>query len=79
MSQLGAGYTHYRRGNLHGTHVLLRRALSRITGYGPGHQGVDVDGLAADIAAHAEAVEEAEGAGKKMPEIDPPKIPRVSG
>lgn len=79
LSQLGAGYTHYRRGNLHGTHVLLRRALSRIAPYGPGHRGIEVGRLATDIERHAEAVEEADGAGEKMPELEPPKIPRVPG
>jgi predicted metal-dependent hydrolase len=76
LSQLGAGYTHYRRGNLHGTHVLIRRALSRITQNGPQHQGIDIERLTALIERHAEAVEEADKAGEPMPEIDPPKIPR---
>jgi predicted metal-dependent hydrolase len=77
MSQLGAGYTHYRRGNLHGTHVLIRRALSRITRYGGRHQGIDVERLATEIERHAEAVEAADTAGEAMPEIEPPRIPRT--
>ena len=76
MSQLGAGYTHYRRGNPHGTHVLIRRALSRITPYGDQHQGIDVGRLSEEIERHAEAVEAADAAGDPMPEIEPPKIPR---
>ena len=77
MSQLGAGYTHYRRGNLHGTHVLIRRGLSRIITYGPGHQGIDVERLAAEIERHAEAVEDADGAGEPMPKLELPRIPRT--
>ena len=77
MSQLGAGYTHYRRGNLHGTHVLIRRALSRITRYGDTHQGIDVAALAEEIEKHAELVEKADAAGEAMPDLDPPGIPRA--
>ena len=77
MSQLGAGYTHFRRGNLHGTHVLIRRALSRITPYGGRHRGIDVERLSTEIERHAEAVEAADVAGEPMPEIEPPKIPRA--
>lgn len=77
MSQLGAGYTHYRRGNLHGTHVLIRRALSRITGYGAHHRGIDVERLAAELERQAKLVEAADAAGEPMPDIEPPKIPRA--
>ena len=74
LSQLGAGYTHYRRGNPHGTHVLMRRALSRITGFPSPHHGIDVERLAAAVDRQARAVEEADGAGEPMPEIEPPTI-----
>lgn len=76
LSQLGAGYTHYRRGNAHGTHVLMRRALSRITPFGKRHHGIDLERLVAEVERHAEAVEEAEKKGKPLPEIEPPKVPR---
>ena len=78
MSQLGAGYTHYRRGNLHGTHVLIRRALSRITRYGDAHQGIDVGALAKEIEGHAVLVEKADEGGEPMPELEPPKIPATA-
>lgn len=74
LSQLGAGYTHYRRGNLHGTHVLMRRALSRITRYPTPHHGIDVQRLAEDVERQAGEVEEADREGKPMPEIQPPKV-----
>ena len=76
LSQLGAGYTHYRRGNPHGTHVLMRRALSRITRFGKRHRGVDLERLAREIEAQAELVERADRAGEPLPELDPPRIGR---
>jgi predicted metal-dependent hydrolase len=74
LSQVGAGYTHYRRGNPHGAHTLLRRGLSRIRRYGPTHRDVDVASLARVLEAHARAVEEAEGAGRGLPDLEPPSI-----
>jgi predicted metal-dependent hydrolase len=74
LSQLGAGYTHYRRGNLHGTHTLLRRALSRIGRYGRAHGGIDLTGLAEAVTAHAEAADAAERDGGPLPDLDPPQI-----
>jgi uncharacterized protein len=74
LSQLGAGYTHYRRGNPHGAHTLLRRGVSRIERYGSPHWGIDVETLAGDAAAHAEAIDAAQREGKAMPEIEPPRI-----
>src|SRR5256885_430275 len=34
LSQIGAGYTHLLRGNLHGAHTLLRRGGGRVGRYG---------------------------------------------
>ena len=74
LSQLGAGYTHFARGNPHGTHTLLRRGVSRIERYGERHQGIDVRALAGEAAAHADAIEAAQRAGEPMPEIAPPVV-----
>ena len=74
LSQLGAGYVHYRRGNPHGTHTLMRRALSRIAPHRPAHRGIDLDPLVAEVERQATAVEVAEGSGDPMPELDPPTI-----
>lgn len=76
LSQLGAGYTHYRRGNPHGAHTLIRRGLSRIRRYGPRHQGIAVAELAAAAEGHAAAIEEAERAGRPMPGLQPPLLGR---
>lgn len=74
LSQLGAGYVHYQRGNPHGTFTLLRRGVRRITPYGPRHRGVDVTALATAASAQADEVEAAAGADSGMPDIEPPKI-----
>ena len=74
LSQLGAGYVHYRRGNPHGTHTLIRRALSRIRPHAPSHRGLDLASLVAAIEEHAGLVESADRAGEPMPELDPPTI-----
>jgi uncharacterized protein len=74
LSQVGAGYTHYRRGNPHGAHTLLRRGLSRIRRYGPRHQDIDVEALSRAVEEHAGVIEEAERAGRPLPELDPPSV-----
>jgi hypothetical protein len=40
LSQMGAGYVHFLRGNAHGAATLLRRAARRIGAYPDGHLGV---------------------------------------
>lgn len=41
LAQLGAGYTHWMRGNPRGVVALLGRAASRIEDRGPIHRGID--------------------------------------
>ncbi|HZA61088.1 MAG TPA: DUF309 domain-containing protein [Actinomycetota bacterium] len=74
LSQLGAGYTHYARGNPHGTHTLIRRGTGRIRGFGPLHHGVDVEVLVREAEEHAHLAEEVEGTGRPMPSFDHPRI-----
>ncbi len=74
LAQLGAGYTHYLRGNAHGARALMHRALGRIAGYGPRHYGLDVAALVAAASAHAEQIEVAERAGLAPPSIEPPRL-----
>lgn len=74
LSQLGAGYVHYRRGNPHGTITLLRRAVRRIAPYGPRHWGLDIASIAETAKTHAETVEAAGQDGKGLPDIQPPRI-----
>jgi uncharacterized protein len=74
LSQLGAGYVHYRRGNPHGAQTLIRRALSRIGRFGPRHRGVALEPLRATLEEHARRFEEAERGGTAMPEVEPPRL-----
>src|SRR5919106_1602186 len=74
LSQLGAGYVHYRRGNPHGARTLIRRGTGRIGRYGTEHLGVEVHRVVAEAARHAEAIEAAERVGEGMPELVPPLI-----
>jgi uncharacterized protein len=57
LSQLGAGYTHLRRGNRHGAFTLLRRGAGRVARYPRGHRDIDTEALAARARGDADAVE----------------------
>jgi predicted metal-dependent hydrolase len=74
LSQLGAGYTHLLRGNLHGAHTLLRRGAGRVQKYGSPHRGVDVRSLAATAVEHADRIERAEKAEHLPPWLQFPTI-----
>jgi hypothetical protein len=74
LSQLGAGYTHYLRGNPHGTFTLLRRGGTRVGRYDSPHLDIDARGLAATTLAQADEVERDYRAGATMPELDFPVI-----
>lgn len=73
LSQIGAGYTHYLRGNAHGARALLDRGLDRIRPYAPTHRGVDVATLLESAQPHLEAFAHAEEAGEPLPTIEPPR------
>jgi uncharacterized protein len=66
LSQMGAGYTHLRRGNAHGTMVLLRRAAGRIRAYPDPHRGIRTTALSARLLSDASRVE----AGELIPADD---------
>jgi predicted metal-dependent hydrolase len=70
LSQLGAGYVHYFRGNPHGAHTLLRRGARRIAPYGKVHRGIQAEDLAATAMAQADRIEQAEKAGRSSPKLD---------
>jgi hypothetical protein len=57
LSQMGAGYTHLRRGNPHGTMVLLRRAAGRVGSYPDPHRGVATAALQRRLLSDASRVE----------------------
>jgi hypothetical protein len=74
LSQLGAGYVHYRRGNPHGAQTLIRRALSRIGRFGSSHRGVALEALRPALEEHASRFEEAERQGATVPAVQPPRL-----
>jgi uncharacterized protein len=74
LSQLGAGYVHYRRGNPHGAHTLIRRGTRRIREYGRSHHGVDIQRVVEEAEGHASEIAAREAAGEPLPEIVPPRI-----
>ena len=74
LSQLGAGYTHYLRGNPHGTFTLLRRGGGRIARYPSPHLGVETERLSAKALAQADEVERAFRAGEPQPKLEFPTI-----
>ena len=74
LSQLGAGYTHYLRGNAHGTFTLLRRGAGRVADFPPPHLGVDTAALSETAFAQADRVERAHRAGEPTPVLEFPTI-----
>ena len=74
LAQLGAGFTHYMRGNPHGARILLTRAVERMRPYGPRHRGIDVAALAADTLALASAIDDARATRRALPDVDFPLI-----
>jgi predicted metal-dependent hydrolase len=74
LSQLGAGYTHYLRGNPHGTFTLLRRGGRRVATYPSPHRDVDAAALTATVLAQADEVERAFRLGEPIPALTFPTI-----
>jgi uncharacterized protein len=74
LSQLGAGYVHFRRGNPHGAQTLIHRAISRIGRYGSEHRGIALEPLLGLLLEHARLFEEAELERRPMPEVEPPTL-----
>lgn len=77
LSQIGAGYTHARRGNAHGARALLERGAARIARYALAeavHHGIDTLRLAPAVAADAARCGEAEVAGVAPPAVAPPML-----
>jgi len=76
LAQLGAGYTHWRRGNPHGARVLIERALSRLRRYPSPYRGLETRALVAMLEEHARRFRDAELRGEREFPLDPPRLPR---
>lgn len=71
LSQIGAGYTHYLRGNPVGAVTLLTRGASRVGAYPDGHWDVDIPGLSRSAERSIAALREVER-GTVLPVIEWP-------
>jgi hypothetical protein len=74
LAQLGAGFTHYARGNPHGAVTLMRRAVARIRPYGRRHMGIDVAALADATESVAAGIDDSRSTRHALPVIDYPRI-----
>ncbi|HXH21208.1 MAG TPA: DUF309 domain-containing protein [Dehalococcoidia bacterium] len=74
LAQLGAGFTHYLRGNPHGARMLMTRAVERIAPYRPRHRGIDVEALAAATLAIAASIEDRRQVRGELPPVEFPLI-----
>lgn len=76
-AQLGAGLTHWGRGNAHGAAALLGRALERMPSRGARHRGIDVTAfvlVASEVRARAL---DAEATGAGLPALPEVRVPRA--
>jgi hypothetical protein len=71
LSQMGAGYTHLRRGNPHGTMVLLRRAARRIGAYPDPHLGIRTADLTERLLSDAARVESGDLVPSEQATVEP--------
>lgn len=75
LAQLGAGYTHWLRGNPRGVVNLLDRALARIGLMGSPYGGVDIDRFAAQAAEVRALAQGASDRGEALPDLPRRPVP----
>jgi predicted metal-dependent hydrolase len=73
LSQLGAGYTHYARGNPIGARALLSRGLSRVRRSGPSQRGLDLEELATSVQSNIDQLDGYEREDR-LPKISTPRM-----
>ena len=76
LAQLGAGYTHWLRGNPHGVVALLGRAMERIGSLGPAHRGIATEAFMRQLEALRVLAARAEAEGTPLPELERQPVPR---
>jgi len=74
LAQLGAGYTHYLRGNALGASLLIDRATVRIAAYGAEHLGIRGIALREACEPHIEVCRQAAEQGLRPPALVPPRL-----
>jgi uncharacterized protein len=77
LAQLGAGYTHWLRGNPHGVVALLGRALARIGKHGSPYRGLDVDIFAHRLEDLRIQAGECEREGTPLPPLALEPVPQA--
>ncbi len=77
LAQLGAGYTHWMRGNAHGVDALLGRALDRIGRHGSPHRGIDIASFMLAVEAVRVTAADCASAGVALPDLHPQIVPRA--
>jgi uncharacterized protein len=75
LAQLGAGYTHWQRGNARGVVHLLDRALARIGLMGSPYGGVDIDRFAAQAAEVRALAQQAYERDEPLPDLPRRAVP----
>ncbi|MBM3141340.1 MAG: DUF309 domain-containing protein [Chloroflexi bacterium] len=75
LAQLGAGLTHWLRGNPHGARALLGRALDRIGSRGDAYRGIDVRAFLHTIRVQHQVAAIIEIRGATLPPLPALTVP----
>jgi predicted metal-dependent hydrolase len=74
LSQLGAGFTHYQRGNPVGAALLMWRGISRVRAYAPHHRDLDIEPLVAACERNIEILGPLPRDAGELPTIELPRL-----
>ena len=74
LSQLGAGFTHYQRGNPVGAALLMWRGISRVRAYAPHHRDLDIEPLVAACERNIEILGPLPRDAGELPPIELPRL-----
>ncbi|MFA7248509.1 MAG: DUF309 domain-containing protein [Dehalococcoidia bacterium] len=77
LAQLGAGYTHWMRGNAHGVDALLDRALERIGRAGSPHRGLDIAAFMHAVESLRATAQRCAASGAPLPPLERRLVPRA--
>ncbi len=74
LSQLGAGFTHYQRGNPVGAALLMWRGISRVRAYAPHHREIDIEPLVAACERNIGVLGPLPRDADELPPIELPRL-----
>ena len=75
LAQLGAGYTHWMRGNAYGAMALMGRALDRMALLGSPHRGIDTVRFAREVEVLRATAEACATARTELPPLPAAPVP----